>query len=109
MIDPTQEVLDDLDPDFQELAYLFVVAARESGIPLMLISGYRTPEHNRAVGGAPRSLHLRGRAIDVQVLGYTRDQIPLSWWSAVGSWAENNLGLRWGGRFGDVNHFDLGA
>jgi len=29
-------------------------------------SGYRSLEHNRAVGGMPRSYHLQGRALDVQ-------------------------------------------
>src|SRR5262245_33219284 len=28
-------------------------------------STYRSPEHNRAVGGVPNSYHLRGRAIDI--------------------------------------------
>lgn len=32
---------------------------------LTIISGYRCPVHNRAVGGAPQSQHLTGRAADV--------------------------------------------
>ena len=31
----------------------------------VITSTYRTPEHNRAVGGVPNSYHLHGRAIDV--------------------------------------------
>ncbi len=108
MYDPTGEKLDTLHPDIQQAAYQLVYAAREAGIPLMIISGLRSPELNAQVGGATHSLHLTGRAFDVQVAGYTRDEIPGAWWSALGSWAENFLGLRWGGRFGDVNHFDVG-
>jgi uncharacterized protein YcbK (DUF882 family) len=34
--------------------------------PLYVSSGYRCPQHNQAVGGAPSSLHLAGMAADVQ-------------------------------------------
>lgn len=35
------------------------------GRPLRIVSGYRCPQHNRAVGGAPRSQHVLGRAADI--------------------------------------------
>lgn len=37
----------------------------EIGKPLIINSGYRCPEHNRAVGGAKDSQHIHGRAADV--------------------------------------------
>ncbi len=37
------------------------------GHPLIVTSGYRSHEHNRRVGGAPRSLHMRGLAFDVSM------------------------------------------
>ena len=41
-------------------------AAREqAGIPFRVNSGYRTPEHNTAVGGVPDSAHTRGWAADI--------------------------------------------
>lgn len=39
------------------------------GGPLVVLSGYRTPEHNAAVGGAPNSYHMAGRAFDLQCSG----------------------------------------
>jgi uncharacterized protein YcbK (DUF882 family) len=35
------------------------------GHPLTIISGYRCPKHNAAVGGAADSQHTRGRAADI--------------------------------------------
>jgi zinc D-Ala-D-Ala carboxypeptidase len=35
------------------------------GKPLIVRSAYRSPEHNRAVGGAKRSKHLEGTAFDI--------------------------------------------
>lgn len=36
------------------------------GFPFIVTSSYRTPEKNRQVGGAPNSMHLYGRAVDVK-------------------------------------------
>jgi len=35
------------------------------GRPLRVSSGFRTWEHNKKVGGAPNSYHLRGMAVDI--------------------------------------------
>lgn len=77
----------------------------------MLISGRRSYAENEDVHGAAKSLHLQGRAFDVAVWGYRREQIPLWWWLELGAFAEQHFDLFWGGRFAwsgapDVNHFD---
>ena len=37
--------------------------------PIIINSGYRSPEVNRAVGGVPDSNHLTGCAVDIHVTG----------------------------------------
>lgn len=34
--------------------------------PLVIVSGYRTPEHNASIGGAGKSQHMAGRAVDLR-------------------------------------------
>ena len=40
------------------------------GKPLIVRSAYRSPEHNRAVGGATRSKHLDGTAFDIAMTNH---------------------------------------
>jgi len=42
--------------------------AREiAGIPFVINSGYRTPAHNRKIGGVANSSHIHGYAVDIAV------------------------------------------
>lgn len=44
-------------------------SAREiAGIPFKIASGFRSIQHNKAVGGTAASGHLRGRAVDIVAL-----------------------------------------
>lgn len=36
------------------------------GYPIVLICGYRTPEHNAEIGGVPNSAHVKGMAADLK-------------------------------------------
>lgn len=49
------------------------------GAPIVVGSAYRTPAHNAAIGGAVRSQHVEGRALDLYPpAGWTMD-----WFFAV--------------------------
>lgn len=43
--------------------------------PILINSGYRCPEHNKAVGGKPNSMHLKCLAADIAVRGLTGMEI----------------------------------
>lgn len=45
------------------------------GEPIYINSGYRTPEHNKAVGGSTLSYHMYGMAADIRADGHTPKQL----------------------------------
>lgn len=47
----------------------------KTGKPLVVTSGYRTLEHNKAVGGVSKSPHLSGIAADIVCKGFTGDEL----------------------------------
>lgn len=66
--DPLQTPYPDLwrDNRARKLAFAFEwVRQALGGLPLFVVSGYRTPEWNRHVGGARYSQHVAGRAVDL--------------------------------------------
>jgi uncharacterized protein YcbK (DUF882 family) len=40
------------------------------GVPITIVSSYRSPAYNKKVGGARFSMHLQFKAIDFKVYGY---------------------------------------
>jgi len=77
---------------------------------LKIISGFRTPQRNDAVGGVASSRHLLcpSTAADLRVGGVEGLESAEVWTMLGGYWKLH--GGRWGGDFGnpDLNHFDLG-
>ena len=43
--------------------------------PVFVVSGYRCPDHNKRVGGAPKSQHLLTQAADIRVEGISPERI----------------------------------
>jgi len=55
---------------FQHMNQTFLALLDEcrhiAGVKMKINSCYRSPEKNKAVGGAPNSMHLLGRAVDIE-------------------------------------------
>ena len=45
------------------------------GAPVSINSGYRTPRHNRRIGGATESRHKYGMAADIDVRGHSPREV----------------------------------
>ncbi len=51
------------------------ILRHELGKPVIITSGYRTPEWNEKVGGAKYSYHMRGMAADIRVDGVSPKEL----------------------------------
>lgn len=66
---PNKEVVENLN----KLVENVLDPLREKyGKPIMVSSGYRCEKLNKAVGGAAKSQHLTGKAVDICVAGNNR-------------------------------------
>ena len=63
---PSHEAIANL----KHLCQWLEVLRERSGGPVRINSGYRSPQLNRKIGGAPNSNHLTGCAADIRVMGF---------------------------------------
>lgn len=69
-------------------------------VPLTINSGYRTPEHNKNIGGSPKSQHMGGKAADISILN-----IPLPI-ETIAAFAET-IGFTGIGMYDTFIHLDV--
>lgn len=61
--------------NLQELANNLQVLRDVLGAPVLVLSGFRTISHNKKIGGAKNSYHLRAMAVDIKVKGFSTSQV----------------------------------
>jgi uncharacterized protein YcbK (DUF882 family) len=69
------EVPKDYRGNIQKLMEQLEALRTELGTPIFINSGYRSPSHNKAVGGVSNSQHLYGKASDIRTLTHSPSQI----------------------------------
>lgn len=95
-------------------AFYLVNLFRQAGVYLIITSSTRTLARQRQLVAEGRSstlnsAHLGGFAFDVDIHGWSRQNIPAAFWPIIGEVGEW-LGLRWGGRWKDPydpGHFEF--
>jgi uncharacterized protein YcbK (DUF882 family) len=70
-----REMPDNVKVNVQRLANNLQALRDHLGASISINSGYRSPEHNKAVGGAANSTHVSGLGADIRVAGYTPQQV----------------------------------
>jgi hypothetical protein len=72
---PADKLPDGVEENLEALAEQVLEPARQRlGKPITVNSGYRCQVHNRAVGGATSSQHMRGEATDIRLVSSARLQ-----------------------------------
>jgi uncharacterized protein YcbK (DUF882 family) len=73
-------------------------------MPIRVISGYRTPEYNRKIGGAQRSQHLLAKAADITAPELT----PRELWEILREMIRDGRIMKGGvGIYRDFVHYDV--
>lgn len=77
--------------NLRDLAVLVLDPIREAwGQPLMINSGYRSPQLNAAVGGVPTSAHMDGCAVDIALCHWSTRKVS-ELYNLISYLAENGV------------------
>ena len=74
------------------------------GVPIKVNSGYRSPEHNKSIGGVSNSQHVLGKACDI----VAKDISPRDLANVIENLIDNGF-LKIGGlgRYNTFTHIDI--
>lgn len=68
-----------------------------------ILSGYRSPAHNKSIGGAKHSQHMEGRAADIQVVGVPAGTVH---WIVLDLYKAGHLAIGGLGDYPGFTHVD---
>lgn len=94
------EILENL----RQLAKNLQVLRDYLGKSIKINSGYRSPEHNKAVKGEKNSYHTKGKAADIVVSGYTPTQLAAVIFKLI---EENKISQGGVGIYPTFVHYDI--
>lgn len=93
-----------ISENLQKLADNLQVLRDHFDAPITVNSGYRSPAHNKKVGGASRSQHLLGKAADIVVEGVSPDDVADAIELLIEQGKISQGGL---GRYNSFTHYDI--
>lgn len=94
---------DNVLKNLQELAANLQVLRDCLGCSITITSGYRSPAHNKAIGGAKFSQHVEGKAADIKCSKYTPAQVHAAILHLIGEKKMKQGGL---GLYNSWVHYD---
>jgi uncharacterized protein YcbK (DUF882 family) len=99
------DVPPELMGNLQELAKNLQVIRDHIGEPLQILSGYRSPEHNKRVGGKRNSYHVKAMAADLSCKSLTPKKLHALILTLIARKQIKNGGL---GLYAGFVHYDIG-
>jgi uncharacterized protein YcbK (DUF882 family) len=74
------------------------------GRPVTILSGYRSPKYNKAIGGAKNSFHMKGMAADIVIAKTSASDVYTALEQMTRGLIHNG-GL---GKYKNFTHYDIG-
>lgn len=97
------EMPTDVQLNIAELAVQLEIIRSHFNAPIKITSAYRSLEYNRSIGSKDTSQHVLGRAADIQVKGYTPDEVADAIEFLISSGMIKEGGV---GRYNTFTHYD---
>lgn len=85
----------ELQENLRKLVKNLQALRNEVGLPIRVISAYRSPAYNKKIGGAPKSQHMSASAADIKINGMSPAEVAatIERLIAFGKMEEGGLGV----------------